>query len=85
MEISINKFDEQLNKANRVSSVKYQYELVSFIEHFGAADFGHYVSYRKFYDKWLNINDPKVKFIDKQTLFESANPYMCFYRLVKEN
>jgi len=61
-----------------------KYELVSFIEHFGTANYGHYISYRKFYGKWLNINDSKVKLIEKNDAFEVPNPYMCFYRRLKD-
>ncbi len=60
---------------------KYNYELVSFIEHFGSANFGHYICYRKFYDKWMLINDIAVRLIPKENALQVANPYMLFYRL----
>ena len=60
--------------------MKSTYELVSFIEHFGTANYGHYISYRKFYGKWLNINDSKVKLMETIDALNVANPYMCLYR-----
>jgi hypothetical protein len=58
------------------------YELVSFIEHFGHHDFGHYIAYRRFYSQWLILNDSSVKLIPKRSAFEVSNPYMLFYRLI---
>jgi hypothetical protein len=58
------------------------YELVSFIEHFGYHDFGHYIAYRKFFTQWMIINDSNVKLIPRKTAFEVPNPYMLFYRII---
>lgn len=56
------------------------FQLISMIEHLGVSSFGHYLCYRKFYDKWLKCNDSKVRFVSKEQVFNVANPYMLFYR-----
>lgn len=61
---------------------KHIYELTSFIEHFGVHDFGHYIAYRKFYNKWIQINDHKVTIIDIKDALRVANPYILFYRKI---
>jgi hypothetical protein len=61
---------------------KNNYELVSFIEHFGYHDFGHYIAYRRFYSQWISLNDSNVTLKSKKNAFEVSNPYMLFYRLI---
>lgn len=72
-------FPESLNFL--LENKEYLYELTGFIEHFGTHDFGHYIAYRRFYDKWFYINDANVKLVDKKIAYEVSNPYMLFYRL----
>lgn len=58
-----------------------KYELVSFIEHLGSSGFGHYFCYRKFYNNlWIVANDRNISYVEKEKVFQVANPYMLFYR-----
>jgi ubiquitin C-terminal hydrolase len=80
-------FPEKLNFQHKdetngiIKEIKY--ELISFIEHFGTHNFGHYIAYRKFFDKWFQLNDWNVKLIEKKYAFEVSNPYMLFYRQIE--
>jgi ubiquitin C-terminal hydrolase len=72
-------FPEELTIENR------RYQLTSFIEHWGHHSYGHYIAYRKFYNKWTKMNDHIVKMIEKNEALQVGDPYMLFYRKVNEN
>jgi len=79
-------FPEILNFGNKKSGEGIlTYELTSFVEHFGHHNFGHYIAYRKFLDKWIFINDSRATLINKSKAFQVPNPYILFYRMVNEN
>jgi ubiquitin C-terminal hydrolase len=61
-----------------------KYHLTSFIEHWGLHSYGHYIAYRKLYNKWVKINDHKVNIIEKNEALKVGDPYMLFYRKVDQ-
>lgn len=72
------KFPEKLSLQTKHGVVDYSLE--SFIEHFGFYNFGHYISYRKFYNSWFSINDDYTNRISSRIAFSVSNPYMLFYK-----
>lgn len=77
-----NKIDRKIKFSNFLNINDKKYELKAYVCHSGAAAFGHYYCYRKFYEnRWLFISDANVKWIE-----DSSNnfnlPYMLFYELI---
>lgn len=68
---------------NEITICGKKYEATAFIEHVGSSYFGHYICYRRFYDKWICCNDESVGFITANKGANLTNPYMLFYEIAK--
>jgi ubiquitin C-terminal hydrolase len=75
-------FPNNIQIVDNSNKTVHKYELTSFIEHFGTHNFGHYIAYRKYFDKWVMINDSSTHLIDNKKAFQVPNPYILFYRKV---
>jgi hypothetical protein len=62
-----------------------RYHLTGIIVHQGTAEFGHYISFIKDGDRWLEFNDTFVTPVSRKNLFETAygsgskSAYLLFY------
>ncbi|MDR2539681.1 MAG: ubiquitin carboxyl-terminal hydrolase [Chlamydiales bacterium] len=58
------------------------YELSSFIVHLGSSlNGGHYITYRKVQDQWIECNDGWISPCSKEQALKAAKQsYICFYR-----
>jgi len=58
------------------------YALKALVEHQGSADSGHFVTYRRFCDRWIYTSDMNVRQVSPSEVL-ARSPYMLFYEKVK--
>jgi hypothetical protein len=63
---------ESLNRKNLANDDYYLFQLTGIIMHYGKAEQGHYYSYVKVNEKWIEFNDSHVSFVEVQVVKDRA-------------
>lgn len=62
-----------------------KYQLKAAVMHYGSANFGHYVCFRKFNGVWWRTNDDSVELTTEAQVLESKGIFMLFYERERES
>ena len=55
------------------------YNLKAAVIHYGSANFGHYISFRKFHGFWWRISDDQVDLTTESQVLNAQGVFMLFY------
>jgi ubiquitin C-terminal hydrolase len=62
-----------------------EYELIGITSHSGNLNLGHYVSYIKYGNDWMEYNDSSVNSVTKSISYTKKLPYILLYKLKSYN
>lgn len=77
-------FDEDMSLKDYIHperAIKGNYKLYAVSNHIGGLQGGHYYSYCKSNDNWVNFNDAQVSYMSNNSSIVTPNAYLLFYKL----